>query len=411
MTRLSAASGAAPAYDRGQPPSIVHVGVGAFARAHLGVYADDLLRQGWPATIRGVSLRSRAAEDQLAPQDGLYTVVERGPDAEPLRVIGSLTSVGTGPEALIDALAAPTTRLVTLTITEKGYEGTAPSVLATGLARRCEAGGGPVVVASLDNLLGNGALLRERVLAAASAAESGWIDDHVSFPSSVVDRMVPATMPPDLAEVAAWLGLDDEAAVVAEHHRSWVIEAVDGLPPLADVRVEVVPDVTPYERRKLWLLNGPHSALAYTGLAAGCATIAEAATHPVVAAFVRRYVDEVLEVANLPASVEASTFAGEALARFANPALGHTCAQVGTDGSQKLPQRLLPVLTARRAAGLSTARGALVIAGWVAAVRAGTVDDPAADEVRHGARAIAGFDPDSLAEAAALEGRDLVALL
>lgn len=362
--------------------------------------------------IRGVSLRSRTAEDQLAPQDGLYTVLERGPDAEPPRVVGSLTSVGTGPEAVIDALAAPTARLVTLTITEKGYEGTAPSVLAAGLAQRRAAGAGPVVVASLDNLLGNGALLRERVLAAAPAGDRGWIDEQVRFPSSVVDRMVPATTPADLAEVAAWLGLDDEAAVVAEHHRSWVIEEVDGLPPLADVGVEVVPDVTPYERRKLWLLNGPHSALAYAGLAAGCTTIAEAAAHPVVAPFVRRYVDEVLEVADLPKAVEALAFAAEAMTRFANPALGHTCAQVGTDGSKKLPQRLVPVLAARRAAGLSTRSGALVIAGWVAAVRAGSVDDPAADEVRRdGARVIAGLDPGSVAEAAALEGQDLVLLL
>jgi fructuronate reductase len=323
--------------------------------------------------VRGVSLRSATAEEQLGPQDGLYSVLEREPGAEtPMRVVGSLASVATGPEAAIEAIASPHSSLVTLTVTEKGYEPDAPAtaVIAAGLARRPEGVPAPVI-ASLDNVAGNGALLRERVLAVAERLDPAlgrWIASEVSFPTSVVDRMVPATTPADLDRVAERLGVRDLAAVVAEHHRSWVIGATDRLPPLADAGVEVVPDVAPYERRKLWLLNGPHSAFAYGGLVAGCTTIAEAVSHVSVWAFVRLLVDDVLEVADLPASTQPRTFAEEALRRFANPDLGHTCAQVATDGSQKLQQRLLPVVARRRELGLGTDRFALVTAIWVGAV-------------------------------------------
>ena len=359
--RLSPAN-TAVSYDRSAAPSIVHLGVGAFARAHLAVYADDLLRAGHPAMIRGVSLRSRSAEDQLAPQDGLFTVAEREPGhTSALRVVGSLASVGTGVDAAIEAIAAPTTTLVTLTVTEKGYEldpldradhggpRSAPAVLAHGLDRRRGQGPPPVVV-SLDNVMDNGTLLRQRVIDAAGAFDAGlahWIGEQVAFPSSVVDRMVPATTPADLDDIAQRLGFRDEAAVVAEHHRSWFMTEAVGLPPLADVGVQMVSDIGPYQWRKLWLLNGPHSALAYTGLLAGCETIAEATAHPVVAPFVRRLVDDILEVADRSPGTEPTAFAAESLRRFGNPALGHTCRQVGADGSRKLAQRVLPVVATR----------------------------------------------------------------
>ncbi len=390
-------------YDRTAPPSIAHLGVGAFARAHLAVYADDLRRAGHPAMLRGVSLRSRSAEDRLGPQDGLFTVDEREPGRDPeLRVVGSLASVGTGVDAAVEAIASPTTTLVTLTVTEKGYEldplddglvpRSAPAVLARGLDRRRGAGP-PPVVASLDNVMDNGTVLRQRVIEAAEAFDAGlprWIGEHVAFPSSVVDRMVPATTPADLAAIAQRLGFRDEAAVVAEHHRSWYLTATDGLPPLAEVGVEVVGDIGPYQQRKLWLLNGPHSALAYTGLLAGCETIAEAAAHPVVAPFVRRLVDDILAVADRSPGTEPAMFAEESLRRFANPELGHTCPQVGADGSRKLAQRLVPVVAMRASLGLSTDRFAVVVALWLAAVTrlplVGAVlpdlDDPDADTLR-----------------------------
>ena len=324
------------------------------------------MRRGRPALIRGVSIRSHRAQDQLEPQDGLFTVATREPGEDlSLQVVGALTSVETGPAAALDALTAPATKLVTLTITEKGYEATAdlppadvptsvPALVALSLAQRRQAGVAPPVFASLDNLLDNGSMLRSRVLEAAERIEPSlapWIARDVLFPSSVVDRMVPAPTERDLEEVADRLGLIDRAAVSAERHRSWIIRSVDELAPLADVGVELVQDVAPFERRKLWLLNGPHSATAYGGLLAGHETIASAVTDPVIARFVRRLMDETLEVAELPAVLQAPTFAGEALRRFANPALGHRCVQVGADGSSKLPQRLLPVVTARRERG------------------------------------------------------------
>ncbi len=355
--------------------------------------------------IRGVSLRSRSAEDQLGPQDGLFTVDEREPGRAPtLRVVGSLASVGSGLDAAVEAIAAPTTTMLTLTVTEKGYEldpldgderrgpCSAPAVLAHGLDRR-RGHGQPPVVASLDNVMDNGTLLRQRVVEAAEQFDVGlarWIMEQVAFPSSVVDRMVPATTPADLDDIARRLGFRDEAAVVAEHHRSWFLTEADGLPPLADVGVKVVGDIAPYQWRKLWLLNGPHSALAYTGLLAGCETIAEAAVHPVVEPFIRRLVEDILEVAGRSPGAEPAAFAEESLRRFANPDLGHTCRQVGADGSRKLAQRVLPVVNTRLDVGLTTDRFAIVVALWLAAVTRlslpGVVlpalDDPDADALR-----------------------------
>ena len=260
------------------------------SRAHLGVYADDLNRLGRPALIRGVSLMSDRAERQMGPQDGLYTVAEREPDDDvTLRVVGSMTSVRTGAAAVFDAVSAPTTDLVTVTITEGGYDIPSaapdldspspwvPEIIARALAHRRQAGSAPPIIASLDNLLDNGEVLRQHVLNSAERLDPtlpGWIAEQVAFPSSVVDRMVPAPTDDDRRDVEARLGLLDLATVSAERYRSWILSATEGLPPLADVGVQVVADVTPFERRKLWLLNGPHSAFAYCGLLAGCDTIA-----------------------------------------------------------------------------------------------------------------------------------------
>jgi fructuronate reductase len=372
-----------PGYDRSPPPRIAHIGVGAFARGHLGVYADELLRAGWPATVAGVSLRSRGAEDQLSPQDGLYTVEEpgSGPTGD-LRVVGAFTRVRTGPGPAVEAIAGPQVELVTLTVTEKGYEvdpadledrvtaRSPAAVVALGLARRRQTEARPPVVASLDNVAANGDVLRRAVMAVAGRIDRslpGWIADHVAFPRSVVDRMVPAPTAEVVERISGRLGLVDRAAVSTERHRSWVIEAKAALPPLADAGVLVVADTAPFERRKLWLLNCPHSAVAYGGLLAGCRTIAEAVRYPEVIGFARRLVADIVAVCDLPPSLTPERFAREALERFANPALGHTCTQVGADGSRKLAQRLLPVVAARRRAGVGTARLAVVAAIWIAA--------------------------------------------
>jgi fructuronate reductase len=246
------------------------------------------------------------------------------------------------------------------------------------------------------------------VLAAADRLDpelARRIEAEVRFPTSVVDRMVPATTDEDLVRIEQRLGVQDLAAVVAERHRSWVIGATDGLPPLGDVGVEVVADTGPYERRKLWLLNGPHSAFAYCGLLAGCTTVADAVSHPGVRAFVGGLVDDVLEVVDLPTATRPRPFADEAVQRFANAALGHTCAQVGADGSQKVRERLLPVVGRRDRLGLDVDRFALVVAIWLAAVGGvpvpgaslPTLDDPAAERL---ASAVAGGDLEALVAAA-----------
>lgn len=406
LARLSAATlGRAhadevPAYDRTLPPRIVHIGTGAFARAHLGVYADDLLRLGWPAGISAVSLRSATAENLLAPQNGLYTLEEQGPGGPGrLRVVGAITSVATGAPAAIAAIADPVVRMVTLTVTEQGYEivsgavDSTPLVLAAGLNRRRETGAPPPSVISLDNLSGNGTVLRKAVLSVAGRLSDSlpdWIAANVPFPNSVVDRIVPAPTQDVVERVTRRLGLEDRAALATEPYRSWVISDHGELPPLASVGVEVVSDAEPYERRKLWLLNGPHSALAYCGLLTGCRTIADAVAHPAVLAFVRGLVADIVEVCDLQDALDPAGFARDALDRFANPALGHTCVQVGTDGSRKLEQRLWPVVAARRDRGLGAGRLALVTAIWIVAASGipvkgrpvTTVPDPEQDTLR-----------------------------
>ena len=381
-------------YDRSAPPRIVHLGVGAFFRAHLGTYADDLLQQGWPATIRGISLRSPTAQQQLQPQDCLYTVEEREPvNPAPLRVVRALTSMATGADAAVEAIVSPETAMVTLTVTEKAYDepSSVASLLAEALVRRHDLGLSPPVIAPLDNLLGGGSLLRSRVVdAVAGRPSAGWIEQEVPFVNSVVDRMVPAATDVDRQRIAEALGLVDDAAVCAEHYRSWVIEKQAGLPPLGNIGVEEVSDIEPYERRKLWLLNAPHSALAYLGLLTGCETIAEAIGQPRVLAVVRALVADILGTAQFDSVMCPDTFATTALRRFGNPLLGHTCVQVGADGSRKLPQRLLPLVDLALRQRRPIDRFALVVAAWLCAATGRpvrgealpAVDDPLGSELR-----------------------------
>ena len=369
----------APDYERNGPTGIVHLGVGAFARAHLATYATSLIRNGWPGRIHGISLRSPRAEQALAPQDGLFTLIEREPDRQgELYLVGSITRVSTGADAAIEAIARPETRMVTLTVTEKAYvdrphergEPSVPEVIARGLDLRRPEDGVPVI-ASLDNVATNGRVLRGAVLAAALRVGGPGLADrierHVPFPCSVVDRMVPAATAFDQAWVEGQIGLRDRAVVSAEEHRSWVIERVDGLPPLDAAGVTVVKDVSGHERRKLRLLNGPHSALAYAGLALGHDTIADALADPIASGLARRIGEDAIEVGPRAEADRGRRYLDESLRRFANRALGHTCRQVAIDGAQKLRQRIFPVAERRIRQGLDVRAQATVYACWLLA--------------------------------------------
>ena len=397
---------ARPAYDRTACGiGIVHLGIGAFHRAHQAVYTDDVLarhaaskeHRDW--AIHGVSLRGPGVRDQLAPQNALYCVAERGPGEEKLRVVGAVKAVTfapESPEALIERMAAPQTRIVSLTVTEKGYchdpasgrlrpdhpdithdlanptrPRSVPGLLIAALAARRAAGAGPFTVLTCDNLPHNGRLLRGLVLEMAVAADPAlaeWIANEGRFPSTMVDRIVPATTQEDLDRAAQRLGLRDEGLVVAEPFRQWVIEDdfAAARPPWEEAGAQLVRDVAPYEEMKLRLLNGSHSLMAYLGYLAGfetiSATIADADFRALVRAFMDREAGPTL---TLPADADLEGYKSALIERFANPDLKHRTWQIAMDGSQKLPQRLLAPLRQRLAAGAPFDILALAVAAWM----------------------------------------------
>ncbi|MFB7889410.1 mannitol dehydrogenase family protein [Cellulosimicrobium cellulans] len=432
---------------------IVHLGIGAFHRAHQAVVTEDAARATGETCwgILGVTQRSASVRDQLRPQGGVYTVLTVGPDGASPRVVGSVTDVAWPAEEtarVLAALAAPTTHVVTLTVTEKGYarradgrldvdavatdldvlrreEASAGSpgsgapdadasgetagvaaatsavgLLVRGLAARRRAGGAPLTVLSCDNLADNGHVLARLVGEAVHAALPGaegdalraWLAASVTFPCSMVDRIVPATTPAQRDEVETLLGARDEGLVVAEPFVQWVIEDRFAGPRPAWERggATLTSDVAPYERAKLRLLNGAHSYLAYAGSLAGHATIAEAVANPALAAGARALQADALATLEAPDGVDLAAYAQTLLDRFANPATGHTTRQVAMDGTQKIPFRwgatLADLLAAQPDA--PAPRGVVAaLAAWagyvVAEVGAGrTVDDPRGDELR-----------------------------
>lgn len=404
-----------PLYDRsGEPPGVVHLGVGNFHRAHQAAAFDALARLGdarWG--VCGVSVRRSAMRDALQPQDGLYTVVERDAQGSRARIIGALREVLVAPEspdAVRARLASKHTRLVTLTVTEKGYDeagaGSALALLTDGLAARQAAGVGGLTLMSCDNLAANGAALRARLLALASTRESArnarrgeslasWIEREVACPHTMVDRIVPATTDADRQETARLTGVYDAWPVVTEPFSQWVIETAFRAEPPALERVgaQWVSDVSAWESMKLRLLNAAHSSLAYLGVPLGLTTVDRAVAEPALRQFLDQLWHQVMPT--LPASVrvEAPTYTRQLLARFANPALGHALLQISADGSRKLPQRLLATLRDARRLGLPHDALLMGVAAWMqflsgcpdpaVAPRAPlwTVDDPMADRL------------------------------
>ncbi|CAB3924895.1 mannitol dehydrogenase family protein [Achromobacter deleyi] len=396
-----------PPYDRSRlTPGIVHLGLGAFHRAHQAVATDLAMAatQDLSWGILGVSLRSAATRDALTPQDGLYTLALRdtAPGGEPreqLRVVGAVQRVMVAeedPNAVLERIAYPQTRIVSLTITEKGYSHepatghlrwddpdilhdldnpirprSAIGLLVYGLALRRERGLPPLTLLSCDNLQANGDTLRSLVLAFAlriDAALTGWIDKHCTFPNSMVDRIVPATRDEDRARIAQRLGVEDAWPVVGEPYLNWVIEDkfAAGRPAWEAAGATFVTNAAPYERLKLRMVNGPHSALAYLGGLLGIATIGEAAALPAL----RGFLDDMMRCEIAPTlkgipDVGLEGYRHRFLGRVVNPELPQLTRQVAMDGSQKLPQRLLATIRERLRGGDDIRRLALAVAAWL----------------------------------------------
>ncbi|SDD23595.1 mannitol 2-dehydrogenase [Geodermatophilus telluris] len=393
-----------PTYDRTRVRAgIVHLGVGAFHRSHQALYLDRLLAAGqgeeWGICGVGVLPSDRRMAEVMAAQDCLYTLVVRHPDGTAeARVVGSIVEyllAPDDPDAVVEKMAAETTRIVSLTVTEGGYAldpvtgrfdpadpgvardlepGAAPStwfgLLAEALVRRRERGLAPFTVVSCDNVQHNGDVARRSFAAYAALRDpelGAWVEREVAFPNSMVDRITPATTDDDRADVARRLGVEDGWPVVCEPFVQWVLEDRFplGRPPLEEAGVQVVADVEPYERMKLRLLNSGHQALAYLGTLAGYRLVHEAAQDPLFQRLLLDYMEREATPTLLPVpGIDLDAYRRQLIERFANPAIRDTLARLAFDGSERLPKWLLPVVRDNLAAGGEVARSAAVVAGW-----------------------------------------------
>jgi fructuronate reductase len=385
---------------------IVHLGIGAFHRAHQAVFTEDAIRVGggdWG--ILGVSLRHAAAADALAAQDGLYTVESLGfdPDYRVVSAIrGSFCALTDGAR-LQAAIAAPRTHIVTLTVTEKGYclgsDGaldfahadiahdllhpdeprSAIAWLVRGLATRYRAHGAPITVVSCDNLQANGAKLCCAVTSFAQRSRPemlSWLRDNVAFPVTVVDCIVPAATEASRARVSAALGLQDTACVQREVYSQWVIEnRFAGPRPAWDrVGVQIVDDVSRYSQLKLHVLNACHSALAYLGLPRGYCYVREAIADAELAQFLENLV--LTEIAPALKDIPVLDYWRTVRPRFVNPRIDHRLSQIAEDGSVKLAQRIFPLLIANAGAGIPIRALSRIVRSWLELAAAGSIKDP-----------------------------------
>jgi fructuronate reductase len=364
-----------PAYDRtSHAPGVVHLGLGAFHRAHQAMVFDQLLSGGdtrWG--IHGVGMTRPDLVNQLAAQDGLYAVRVADGQGVKWQVPGALwrTSVATtGRDAVVQAIAAPSTRWVTITVTEKGYTPALAQLLLDGLRLRQQAGLSGITIASCDNLQGNGHKLQALVKAAAAPQDSeelSWLDAQCAFPCSMVDRIVPAATPEVLAAAQESLGVKDHCALSTEGFWEWVIENRFADPAdvalLQSAGVRVTPDVHSYEEAKLRMLNGSHTAMALMGAVTGRPFIASCIGAPHIREFVFRLMGQ--EVSPHLSRSDWADYRTALIARFGNPYLKHSVHQIATDSSQKIPQRWPPSVMGQIAQGAAFEHHALAAAVFV----------------------------------------------
>jgi fructuronate reductase len=396
---------------------MAHLGLGAFHRSHQAWWTGAVGRSD-PWGIAAFTGRSATIASVLTAQGGLYTLLVRGAETDQGEVVPSISRAidGANTAALTACLADPAVRVFTLTVTEAGYcrngDGgldrddpavaadlaaltadddrplrTAPGRVLAGLRARRRADAGPIALVPCDNLSGNGDALRRVVEELAEQVDPGlaaWIGASVSFVSTAVDRITPRSTAEDLDTAARLTGRTDRAAVVTEPFREWVLAGTfpGGRPPWEEAGAQFVADVTPYEHRKLWLLNGAHSILAYGGLLRGHCTVADAVADDTCRGWVQEWWSEASR--HLPQSAETlASYQAQLTDRFANPRIRHLLAQIASDGTQKLRMRAVPILRRERAAGRRGAAALRMLACWIAYLRTEPADlvDPLADRL------------------------------
>lgn len=392
-----------PAYDRARLiPHTLHIGIGGFHRAHQALYLDELLAmpdtERWGECGIGVLPADVRMRDALKSQDFLYTLAERSANGQTARVIGSMTGFLLAPEereAVLEQMAAATTRIISLTITEGGYflnEGTGeflaedPAIqqdlanpgqpatsiglIAEALDRRRLRGLPPCTIMSCDNLQENGHVV-SRVLRAYSSlcnpALERWIAENVAFPNSMVDRITPATTPADIEWLRSHFGIDDAWPVVTEPFRQWVIEDTfaNGRPQWERVGAQFTTDVASFEVMKIRLLNGSHLAMAYLGALMGYVYVQDILADPLLVSFVEAFMEEVTPVVPVIAGVSVTDYKRSLLERFSNPTINDQVTRICSEGSAKIPKWLLPSIQELLDAGAPTRLLSLVLASWI----------------------------------------------
>lgn len=389
-----------PDYDRSAVTcGIMHMSVGGFHRAHQAVYTDDILNEAPEWGICGIGMLPQDKDHvgALQNQDTLYTVLERSAGMDVARIIGAMKEIIHAPaheSAVLQRLCDPAIKILSLTITEKGYcydekgdlnemhpmvqndlanpdtPQTAMGYIVAALRQRKTDDTAPFTVMSCDNLPGNGDLTKKIVLQFCDLADKdlkSWIDENVSFPNAMVDRITPVTTPEVISKLQNEFGLDDGWPVICEDFRQWVLEDkfCNGRPPWENAGVQLVPDVEPYEKMKVRLLNGSHSALSYISYLLGHRDVDAAMVDPLVSEFVRRYMDEDItpSVPDVP-GIDLKDYKDTLITRFSNPGIRDQVQRLAEDGSQKIPNAILPCIRYQLEHGGSVKWAALALAGW-----------------------------------------------